>query len=606
MKKKKNKKHKFLGIFGFTLIELLVTILIVALVGTVGFISIKAIIDNSKEKSNTLNVKNIVKSARSYTEEFKTMDKYWFIDSSNTNEEYSCTTVGMLINKGFLKDSILDTVIDGENVTRDTSVKIKRNKNTKVNNGEDIVFNSPDCDELADIKMEFDVSGETGNPGWYIKDVNVRINVTNASQIDKEYTSYVIKDDSGNVKDANITSEENKNGDNWQVKVGDEGKKLNLCISIKNYRDKYQVYCLSDSNKEYNMDKTKPSMPSLTLDLSKNNYNIISNGSSDNVTSNSNLKYFINYDENLEEKEHSLGLGTRVTNKNVSTYVEDEAGNKSDTHVSTLNIIDSKNDTPTSRIEYYCSLDSNKYSNYNDAYSECNKTITGTVTNNTYYKCSFYDTEYSSYSDAVNNCVKVVPGTITSEPHTTTDTCTVDGSKDLEYICASTGKWALNTWSATDYGCTPCGSGYSKKGYHCDPPSIQGGSCSKGSTSSETVSCYNTCSKTYVDYYNYYCSLGWYVSSYNSDCSETKTGTVSQFTRYYCSLTNSYYSTESEANNNCVKEQTGSVSDKTLFKCPLDNKEYNSLNEAENACTNYCELGKFYSNDNSCYSLEKR
>ena len=251
-------------------------------------------------------------------------------------------------------------------------------------------------------------------------------------------------------------------------------------------------------------------------------------------------------------------------------------------------------------------MDSNKYNNYNDAYSECNKTITGTVTNNTYYKCSFYDTEYSSYSDAVNNCVKVVPGTITSEPHTTTDTCPVYGSKDLKYICASTGKWALNTWSATDYGCTPCGSGYSKKGYHCDPPSIQGGSCSKGSTTSETVSCYNTCSKTYVDYYNYYCSLGWYVSSYNSDCSETKTGTVSQFTRYYCSLTNSYYSTESEANNNCVKEQTGSVSDKTLFKCPLDNKEYNSLNEAENACTNYCELGKFYSNDNSCYSLEKR
>ena len=40
----KNKKK------GVTLIELLVVILIVALVGTVGFISIRAVIDNSKEK----------------------------------------------------------------------------------------------------------------------------------------------------------------------------------------------------------------------------------------------------------------------------------------------------------------------------------------------------------------------------------------------------------------------------------------------------------------------------------------------------------------------------------------------------------------------------
>lgn len=603
MKNKKNKKHKFLGILGFTLIELLVTILIVALVGTVGFISIKAIIDNSKEKSNTLNVTNIVKSAHSYTEEFKTMDKYWFIDSSNTSEEYSCTTVGMLINKGFLKDSILDTVIDGENVTRDTSVKIKRNKNTKVNNGEDIVFNSPDCDELADIKMEFDVSGETGNPGWYIKDVNVRINVTNASQIDKEYTSYVIKDDSGNVKDANITSEENKNGDNWQVKVGDEGKKLNLCISIKNYRDKYQVYCLSDSNKEYNMDKTKPSTPSLTLDLSKNNYNIISNGSSDNVTSNSNLKYFINYDENLEEKEHSLGLGTRVTNKNVSTYVEDEAGNKSDTYVSTLNIIDSKNDTPTSRIEYYCSLNSNKYNNYNDAYSECNKTITGTVTNNTYYKCSFYDTKYNDYESANNNCTKIITGTITRESNTHTDTTTVGGSCTYSLVCTGTNN-SNRKWCSTGQTCTNngCPSGYSKDSYTCGWYG-GGGSCStQGATSSHTAGCTNYCSRT-VTTYSYYCSVtNSYVSGYYSDCSSTQRGIVSTIENYYCSLTNNYYSSIDDANSNCVKKEVGSVSNGTIYTCPLNNKDYDTNDKAVSACTNYCSIGKYYSN--SCYDFK--
>ena len=604
MKKRKSKKHKFLGIFGFTLIELLVTILIVALVGTVGFISIKAVIDNSKERSNTLNVTNIVKSARSYTEEFKTMDKYWFVDTSNTEEEYSCTTVGMLINKGFLKDSILDTIIDGKNVTRDTSVSIKRNKNTKVNNNEDIVFNSPDCDELADIKMEFDISGETGNPGWYIKDVNVKITVTNASQIDKdEEPSYVIKDDSGNVRDASVTSKENENGDNWQVKVGDEGRKLNLCVSVKNLKDKYQVYCLSDSNKEYNMDKTKPSMPNLVLNPTSNNYNIISNGSSDNVTNESNLKYFINYDENLEEKEHPLGLDTRVIEKNVSTYVEDEAGNRSDSFVSILNITDSKNDTPTSRIEYYCSLNNDSYNDEVSANNACNKTITGTVTNNTYYKCSFYDTKYNDYDSANSNCTKIITGTITRESNTHKETTTVGGSCTYSLVCTGTNdsnrKWCSTGQTCTDNGCP---SGYSKDSYTCGSYG-GGGSCStQGATSSHTASCTNYCSKT-VTTYSYYCSAtNSYVSGYNSDCSSTQRGNVSPIENYYCSLTNDYYSSIDDANSNCVKREVGSVSNGTIYTCPLDNKDYDTNDKAVSACTNYCSTGKYYSN--SCYDFK--
>ena len=596
---------------GFTLIELLVAILIVALVGTVGFISIRAVIDNSKEKSNALNISNIIKGARSYTEEFKTMDKYWFVDNE-TNEEYSCTTVGMLINKGFLKDSILDTVIDGKNVTRDTSIKIKRNKNTKVNDTEDILFNNINCDELADIKMEFDISGETGNLGWYIKDVNVKITVTNASQIDKdEEPSYVVKDDYGNVRDASVTSKENENGDNWQVKVGDEGRKLNLCVSIKNLKDKYQTYCLSDSNKEYNMDKTKPSTPSLTLDLSKNNYNIISNGSSDNVTSNSNLKYFINYDENLEEKEHSLGLGIRVTNKNVSTYVEDEAGNKSDTHVSTLNIIDSKNDTPTSRIEYYCSLDSNKYSNYNDAYSECNKTITGTVSPNVYYKCSLNNIEYSEENDVISNCVQQVIGTKsytygcnsgdTLSGSKCTSKYTIKGFVTTSCNCCSTGV----CYGKDDYvgTYTPCDTGYSES-YTCGSYSSCNGICENGTPTSASKSCTKTCSKSYsVSVTDCTCS----ISGKSCDnCFTTVQKSYEKIIKYFCNLNNEYYSTEVDAINNCKEQKVGTVSDKTLFKCSLDNKEYNSLNDANEACTNYCELGAFYSNDNSCYSLGER
>ena len=591
----KNKKK------GFTLIELLVAILIVALVGTVGFISIKAIIDNSKEKSNALNISNIIKGARSYTEEFKTMDKYWFVDNE-TNEEYSCTTVGMLINKGFLKDSILDTVIGGKNVTRDTSIKIKRNKNTKVNDTEDILFNNITCDELADIKMEFDISGETGNSGWYIKDVNVKISVTNANQIDKdEEPSYVIKDDSGNVRDASVTSKENENEDNWQLKVGDEGRKLNLCVSIINLKDKYQTYCLSDSNKEYNMDKTKPSMPNLVLNPTSNNYVIVSNGASDNVTNESNLKYFINYDENLEEKEHSLDLGTRVSAKTVSTYVEDEAGNKSDTYVSTLNITDPKNDTPTSRVEYHCSLDNNKYDNYDDVVSACNKTITGNVTSSTYYTCSLdskKNKRYDSYDSAKSDCQETIYGIIDSE--IANDVVTVEGSCTYHLMCDSTHTWCSKGQDCTDYGCP---TGYNKT-WSCEHYGGGGYCPTQNEERDHEAKCVNTCTKPGGKII-YTCSVtGRQVSGLNSDCSKTVTGIVpsTPITDYYCDLTKLYYSSNDAAINDCTKSQTGKVNNITIYTCSLDNKDYDTNDKAISACTNYCSIGKYHSN--SCYDFK--
>ena len=70
---------------GFTLIELLVTIAIMAFVVIISFTIIKSAIDRSKTESNNVTISSIAKSALTYTEEFKTQDKYWFIDSNNTN-----------------------------------------------------------------------------------------------------------------------------------------------------------------------------------------------------------------------------------------------------------------------------------------------------------------------------------------------------------------------------------------------------------------------------------------------------------------------------------------------------------------------------------------
>ena len=143
---------------GFTLIELLVTIAIMAFVVIISFTIIKSAIDRSKTESNNVTISSIAKSALTYTEEFKTQDKYWFIDSNNTNIEYACTTVGMLINKGILNDSAIGATLEDKIVDKDTSVLVKRDKTTKVYTDE-ILFNQEVCGEDASIEVNFDLFG---------------------------------------------------------------------------------------------------------------------------------------------------------------------------------------------------------------------------------------------------------------------------------------------------------------------------------------------------------------------------------------------------------------------------------------------------------------
>ena len=248
-------------------------------------------------------------------------------------------------------------------------------------------------------------------------------------------------------------------------------------------------------------------------------------------------------------------------------------------------------------------LDNDSYNDEGSANNACNKTITGTVTNNTYYKCSFYDTKYNDYDSASSNCTKTITGTITRESNSHKETTTVGGSCTYSLVCTGTTnsnrKWCSTGQTCTDNGCP---SGYSKDSYTCGSYG-GGGSCStQGATSSHTASCTNYCSKT-VTTYSYYCSAtNSYVSSYYSDCSSTQRGTVSSIENYYCSLTNDYYSSIDDANSNCVKKEVGSVSNGTIYTCPLNNKDYDTNDKAVSACTNYCSIGKYYSN--SCYDFK--
>lgn len=584
MFRKKNK--------GFTLIELLVTILILSITSVVGFVAVKSIIDKSSEDSNEVNIKNIIASSKNYTDEFKTEEKYWAV-TEDKKEEYACTTIGMLINKGYLKDSILNTVIDDNAITRDTSILIKRDINTKVNTYVDISdINNDYCVENATIKANFTVYGEKGKNNWYINDVDVKVELENSNQVDN--ISYYIKENDNKIGNDKLINVE----ENLTIKVGNEGRNLDFCINVTTLRDKTITFCLSDENDTYNMDKSKPESPNLDLNKKNDNYYIVSNNASDNLTSEDKLKYFIIYDEEKEEKEHILdgNISSDIIDKKVKTYVEDEAGNKSDIVVKKLNITSSQDSDTTSKTEYYCSLDNDIYSSDSDASDNCSKLTIGTVSSSKYYTCSYNSTEYTSYDSAFNDCIKTVYGTITSTPHTNTSSTTVSGSCTYNLIC-SNGTVYESSHTCTNYGCP---SGYNKVSWSCGSPGT-GGSCSgSGSVGTHTASCSNKCSKTTTTY-TYYCSLGYSVNNSYSNCSETTRGTVSEKTRYYCDLNNSIYENESTASESCEKTETGTVSNKVKYTCPLNNKDYDTNELATSACTNYCSLGDYY--NNWCYSL---
>lgn len=102
---------------GFTLVELLATLIVLALVMSLGTYSITSIIKNSKEKNYKLLISNIKDAAESYYNECEYMPT---IKCNEKGAGYQ-VTLSELIASGFLKgndeDDLNNKVIDPRNNT---------------------------------------------------------------------------------------------------------------------------------------------------------------------------------------------------------------------------------------------------------------------------------------------------------------------------------------------------------------------------------------------------------------------------------------------------------------------------------------------------------
>ena len=112
---------------GYTLIELLAVILIIGLVLGFSTYGIIKAVKSSKEKVTTLSEKSIKEAAETYATEKNDDSNYW-LDITDKENKYFCTTIEELMNKG-----LLDKKAESTKFKKSDFVLVKKNKVTNVN-----------------------------------------------------------------------------------------------------------------------------------------------------------------------------------------------------------------------------------------------------------------------------------------------------------------------------------------------------------------------------------------------------------------------------------------------------------------------------------------
>ena len=120
---------------GFTLVELLVTLVILAIVMSIGGYAIIQVVNGSKKEDYNTLVSNIKSAAETYYQECKYVNKNQTVNGilcNNTNDTYTLT-LGSLVSYGYLtgNNGNLGIVNPKDNVDiKDCSINIKYNSST--------------------------------------------------------------------------------------------------------------------------------------------------------------------------------------------------------------------------------------------------------------------------------------------------------------------------------------------------------------------------------------------------------------------------------------------------------------------------------------------
>ncbi len=144
---------------GFTLVELLSTVVILGVVLSVTVYIVMKNINKAKDNAKLITYNNIKSAAIVYNDE---VSSYWNVKD---NYEYSCISLGNMIEIGYFDEKVID---ENDKFSKGTMIKVIRDKDSKVIKEtsfsfEDSILPDVDCGYQSSISISTDNKGKNVN-----------------------------------------------------------------------------------------------------------------------------------------------------------------------------------------------------------------------------------------------------------------------------------------------------------------------------------------------------------------------------------------------------------------------------------------------------------
>ena len=253
---------------GYTLIELLAVILIIGLILVLSTYGIIKAVKSSKGKAATLSEKSIKEAAETYATEKNDDSNYW-LDITDKENKYFCTTIEELMNKG-----LLDKKAESTKFKKSDFVLVKKNKVTNVNSKAEILTNDNNNDDykvcsgnIVNEKVTEYPKLDSGTS--YTDEIEVPFTDANTNS-NSTMTDKVCMygDSSANVKETGVIE-----GNTCKLQGLKQNEKYYLRVCMKTSRESYLCSNTESRNTKV-IKKPTYTLSSNTLTIKYNNANI--------------------------------------------------------------------------------------------------------------------------------------------------------------------------------------------------------------------------------------------------------------------------------------------------------------------------------------------
>ena len=256
---------------GYTLIELLAVILIISLIITLSIFGIIKAINSSKEKAATLSINSIKEAAETYAAEKNDDSSYW-LDITDKDNKYFCTTIEELMNKGLLDKK---ANIKSKDFDIHSYVLVKKNKVTFVNSNAEILTKDKANSDDYKVCMGNIVNEEVkdypklDNGTSYTDEIHIPFtdaNTNPSSTMSDKVCMY--GDSSANIKETGVIE-----GNACKLQGLKQNEKYYLRVCMKTGRGSYLCSNTESRNTKV-INKPTYTLSSNTLTIKYNNANI--------------------------------------------------------------------------------------------------------------------------------------------------------------------------------------------------------------------------------------------------------------------------------------------------------------------------------------------